>query len=73
MQAVRVKPGGLFFISKSVSRISTNKFALMVWSIGSFVVQIEHGRRNIFLDAIERITAGLNMTVSELFEGVENA
>ncbi|RDB58352.1 XRE family transcriptional regulator [Paraeggerthella hongkongensis] len=73
MQAVRVEPGGLFFISKSVSRISTNKFALMVWLSGSFVVQIEHGRRSIFLDAIERIAAGLNMTVSELFEGVENA
>lgn len=51
--------------------LSTNKFALMVGLSKSFVIQIEHGRRNISLDTIERIAAGLNMTVSELFEGVE--
>lgn len=51
--------------------LSTNKFALMVGLSKSFIIQIEHGRRNISLDTIERIAAGLNMTVSELFEGVE--
>lgn len=51
--------------------LSTNKFALMVGLSKSFVIQIEHGRRNISLDTIERIAAGLNMTVSELFEGVD--
>ena len=49
----------------------TNKFALMVGLSKSFIIQIEHGRRNICLDTIERIAAGLNMSVSELFEGVE--
>lgn len=51
--------------------LSTNKFALMVGLSKSFVIQIEHGRRNISLDTIERIAAGLNMTISELFEGVQ--
>lgn len=51
--------------------LSTNKFALMVGLSKSFIIQIEHGRRNISLDTIERIAAGLNMSVSELFEGVE--
>lgn len=50
--------------------LSTNKFALMVGLSKSFIIQIEHGRRNISLDTIERIAAGLNMS-AELFEGVE--
>ncbi len=51
--------------------LSTNKFALMIGLSKSFIIQIEHGRRNISLDTIERIAAGLSMTASELFEGVE--
>ena len=51
--------------------LSTNKFALMVGLSKSFIIQIEHGRRNVSLDTVERIAAGLNMTVSELFEGIE--
>lgn len=51
--------------------LSTNKFALMVGLSKSFIIQVEHGRRNISLDTIERIAAGLGITVSELFEGVE--
>lgn len=43
--------------------LSTNKFALMVGLSKSFIIQIEHGRRNISLDTIERIAAGLNMSV----------
>lgn len=32
--------------------LSTNKFALMVGLSKSFIIQIEHGRRNISLDTI---------------------
>ncbi|MEG0418019.1 helix-turn-helix domain-containing protein [Gordonibacter sp.] len=51
--------------------LSPNKFAMMTGLSKSFVIQIERGQRNISLDTIERIAAGLNITASELFEGVE--
>lgn len=63
--------GGRVRALREQAGLSTNKFALMVGLSKSFIIQIEHGRRNISLDTIERIAAGLNMTVSELFEGVE--
>ena len=50
--------------------LSTKKFALMVGLSKPYIIQIEHGNRNISLDTIERIAAGLNMTPSELLEGV---
>lgn len=51
--------------------LSTNKFALMAGLSKSFIIQIEHGRRNISLDTLERIAAALNVSASELLEGVE--
>lgn len=52
------------------AELSTNKFAMMVGLSKSFVIQIEHGRRNVSLDTIERIAHGLGISPSELLEGI---
>lgn len=51
--------------------MSIGRFGLVVGLNKSFLIQVEHGRRNPSLDTIEKIAAGLGITVSELFEGIE--
>jgi len=37
----------------------------------NYICDLENGRRNPSLDILERITKALNITLSELFRGVE--
>ena len=51
--------------------VSLRKFALMISIDKGFLVDIELGRKSPTLDTLVKVTNGLGLTLSELFEGVE--
>lgn len=51
---------------------SQEKFALKINMDRTYLASVEAGNRNISLKNIEKIANGFGMSISELFEGVEN-
>lgn len=51
--------------------LSQRTLALMIGMDRTYLIAVEHGRRNIALDNIAKIAGGLGVSLSELFEGVE--
>ena len=49
---------------------SQEKFALKIDMDRTYFATVESGKRNISLQNIERIANGLNISISELFEGI---
>ena len=49
--------------------LSQEKFALKIDMDRTYFATVESGKRNISLQNIEKIANGLNITISELFEG----
>lgn len=52
--------------------ISQEKFALLIDMDRTYYSSVENGKRNISLNNINKIAIGLDITLSELFEGVTN-
>lgn len=52
--------------------LSQEKFALKINMDRTYLASVEAGNRNISLKNIEKIADGFDMSISELFEGVEN-
>lgn len=52
--------------------LSQEKFALKINMDRTYLASVEAGKRNISLRNIEKIADGFDMSISELFEGVEN-
>lgn len=50
--------------------LSQEKFALKIDMDRTYFATVESGKRNISLQNIERIANGLNISISELFEGI---
>ena len=50
--------------------LSQEKFALKIDMDRTYFATVELGKRNISLQNIEKIAKGLNITISELFEGI---
>ena len=50
--------------------LSQEKFALKIDIDRTYFATVESGKRNISLQNIEKIAKGLNITISELFEGI---
>lgn len=50
--------------------LSQEKFALKIDMDRTYFATVESGKRNISLQNIERIARGLNISISELFEGI---
>jgi transcriptional regulator with XRE-family HTH domain len=50
--------------------LSQEKFALMIDMDRTYFASVETGKRNISLKNIEKIAKGLNVTISQLFEGI---
>lgn len=50
--------------------LSQEKFALKIDMDRTYFATVESGKRNISLQNIEKIAKGLNITISELFEGI---
>ncbi len=60
IRALRVKQG-----------LSQYKFAEMIGMDRTYLIGVEKGRRNISLDNIAKISAGLDVRLSDLFDGVD--
>ena len=50
---------------------SQYKFSEMIGMDRTYLIGVEKGRRNISLDNIAKISAGLDIRLSDLFEGVD--
>ena len=55
---------------RKMTGLSQEKFALKIGMDRTYFATVESGKRNISLNNIEKIAKGLNITISELFEGV---
>jgi len=53
-------------------QISQEKFALLISMDRTYYSSVENGKRNISLKNINKIATGLDISLSELFEGVES-
>ena len=56
--------------------LSQEKFALLIDMDRTYFTTVEMGKRNVSLHNIEKIAAGLGVSISELFKGIgddENA
>lgn len=52
--------------------LSQEKFALKINMDRTYLASVEAGKRNISLNNIEKIAKGFGISMSHLFEGVEN-
>lgn len=50
--------------------LSQEKFALKIEMDRTYYASVESGKRNVSLQNIEKISKGLNITMEELFKGV---
>lgn len=50
--------------------LSQEKFALKIGMDRTYFASVEAGKRNIAICNIKKIADGLNITLSELFEGI---
>ena len=50
--------------------LSQEKFALMIDMDRTYLASVEAGKRNISIRNIKKIADGLNISLSELFEGL---
>lgn len=50
--------------------LSQEKFALLIDMDRTYFATVECGKRNISLQNIEKIAKGLDISLSELFEGI---
>lgn len=51
--------------------LSQEKFALSIGMDRTYFASIELGKRNVSIINIEKIAKGLNVTLAELFSGIE--
>lgn len=51
--------------------LTQEKLGKMVGLDRTYILSIEHGRRNVGLDNLVKIAAGLGITLPELFDGIE--
>ncbi len=57
-------------ILRKKTGLSQEKFALKIDMDRTYFATVESGKRNISLKNIEKIANGLNISISELFEGL---
>ena len=52
--------------------ISQEKFALKIDMVRTYFASVESGKRNISIENIYKISNGLEVSLEELFKGLEN-
>lgn len=57
-------------VLRAKENISQEKFALKIGMDRTYYASVEAGKRNISLQNIKKIADGLNISLSELFEGL---
>lgn len=68
----QIKLGKVIRKLRSDIGLSQEKFALKIGMDRTYYSSVESGKRNISLQNIEKISNGLNVSLSELFKLVEN-
>lgn len=53
------------------AELSQEKFSLFIGMDRTYFASVEAGKRNISLNNIKKIADGLNVSISELFEGIK--
>lgn len=51
--------------------LSSREFALRIGRSKAYIIQLENGHRNVSLDTIERIAAGLGISLTDLFKNLD--
>ncbi len=51
---------------------SQRTFSLMIDMDRTYLIAVEHGRRNIAIDNLSKIAEGLDVTLSDLFRGIDS-
>lgn len=55
---------------RKITGLSQEKFALKIEMDRTYLASVEAGKRNISIGNIKKIADGLNMTISDLFDGI---
>lgn len=56
---------------RSGQSLSQYTFARMIGLDRSYLIDVEHGKRNVSIDNLCKIASGLGVSLSELFDGVD--
>ncbi len=70
--AIRRRMGRRILMLREQQGLSQQFFSVMVGMDRSYLIDIEQGKRNVSLSYLLRIAQGLDVTLSELFEGVDS-
>lgn len=73
MNDVRLQLGSRIRCLRVSQGLSQRSFALMIGMDRSYLIAVERGRRNVALDNIAKISSGLGVSMSELFDGVSSS
>ena len=57
---------------RQATGLSQEKFALSIGMDRTYFASVELGKRNVAIVNLEKITKGLNVTLSELFKNIES-
>ena len=68
--AIQQKLGQRIQVLRKERNISQEKFSLSIDMDRTYYASVEAGKRNISICNIEKISKGLGITLSELFEGL---
>lgn len=71
MDSIQIKFGTVIRSHRNAMGLSQEKFALKIGMDRTYYSSVEAGKRNISLLNIEKIASGLNVSISELFKGIE--
>ena len=70
MKAICVELGERFRSERKKQGLTQAKLSASAGIDRSYLINIEHGRSNITLDVIFRLCGALDMSVSDLFKGI---
>ena len=72
MNDIKAKFGNkLKFLRKAKTNLSQESFANFIELDRTYYSSVENGKRNVSLINLEKIARGLEITLSELFDGIE--
>ena len=69
---ITIKLGNRIRELRQLTGLSQEKFALKIGMDRTYFASVELGKRNISIINLEKIANGLNVTLSELFENMED-
>ncbi|OQB14962.1 MAG: anaerobic benzoate catabolism transcriptional regulator [Firmicutes bacterium ADurb.Bin193] len=68
---ITVKIGERIRELRKITGLSQEKFALKIGMDRTYFASVELGKRNVSIINLEKIAKGLEVSLSQLFEGVE--